>query len=315
MNLDSLEGIVDPSRLGADSRISFSQDPSSLTLNKPWEDVPPPEPQNPPAPAAPIKSQHQGHTDSPVHVYTQTHVHAPAPAPAVGPTDNWFEASPFATNGNAMVLPPPITGSAFTNPFAPAFNSSFATNKRRRSSLTLMLNSPTSRVALPPPLPLPLPPTGMHTTAISPPNGDAPNDPSSPSWVAPESWAVKRQDGDEDATSMSGESEDNLQMQEPALNVAVKSEDDHSQGHEIPTTIGRQGSLLPNVAGEYKIRVINETGDRPYVIYKIPYTETAQSFIKTKFNAQAQPDAEYRLWIQDRGKGANCVYSSKRSWS
>jgi hypothetical protein len=294
MNLDSLEGIVDPSRLGADSRVSFSQDPSSVTLHGAWDDVPESQHQRPAASS--INNQHQNHSN--VHLHAQGH--------AVGSTESWFDTLPHASNGAAMAnLPPPISASTFTNPFAPGSNGSFATNKRRRNSLILMLNAPTSGVALQADA------TGMHTTTISPTNPGGPDDPTSPSWVAPESWAVKRQDGDEDAASMSGESEDNLQMQEPARNV-VNQDDNNSLGHDMHSTIGRQGSLQVNVGGEYKIRVINETGGAPYAVFKVPYTETAQSFIKTKFYAKALVDAEYRLWIQDRGRGANCVYSGKR---
>lgn len=160
------------------------------------------------------------------------------------------------------------------------------------------MGSPTERATLA------LPPDAsvMHTTAISPTNPGDPNDPASPSWVAPESWAVKRQDDEEEAASMSGESEDGLQMQEPTRNVA-QQEDDQSLGHDMHSTVGRQGSVLVNGAGEYKIRVINEAGGAPYAVFKVPYTETAQSFIKTKFYAKVHVELECRLWIQDRGRG------------
>jgi len=132
------------------------------------------------------------------------------------------------------------------------------------------------------------------------------NDPASPSWVAPESWGVKRMSADEDAGSISGESE-NLEMTEPVRNgVAIPAHDDENdpslQGHSL---LPRQNSMQGIGMIEYKIRVLQEveTMASPYMVFKVPYTETAQSFIKTKWNLKVKLDSECRLWIRDRGRG------------
>ena len=130
---------------------------------------------------------------------------------------------------------------------------------------------------------------------------DAINDPASPSWVAPESWGVKRMSADEDAGSISGES-DNLEMTEPTRNGHPIHDDENDpslQGHSTP---GRQHS---SAVSEYKIRVLHEVESltTPHMVFKVPYTETAQSFIKTKWNPRVKVDVECRLWIRDRGRG------------
>jgi hypothetical protein len=111
---------------------------------------------------------------------------------------------------------------------------------------------------------------------------------------------------DGDAGSISGESE-NLEMTEPMRNgVSMHPQEDENdqsvQGHSL---LGRQHSLQAGGIVEYKIRVVQEVEAiaSPYMVFKVPYTETAQSFIKTKWNSRVKADSECRLWIRDRGRG------------
>jgi hypothetical protein len=204
----------------------------------------------------------------------------------------------------------PFNAAAFTNPFAGSSSASLSQRKKPQP-LRIGSSSPTSR-----PLPLLPPPsadingtgaTGGFPSTVSPTDTRAGiNDPASPSWVAPESWGVKRMSVDEDARSVSGESE-NLEMTEPIRHgVSMHPQDDENeqslQGHSL---MGRQHSMQASGMVEYKIRVLQEveTMASPYMVFKVPYTETAQSFIKTKWNPRVKVDSECRLWIRDRGRG------------
>lgn len=300
-NFETLEGIVDPSRLGTDSRVSFSHDRgSSVNLQGPGDDA----------------SDAQKHKSSPLHKYRRLGSHG-----MTGSTESWPDVHTVSTNGPRAPLPPAFSSSAFTNPFAaPSSSVSNSTNRGRRGSLRLATpSSPTSRstTLVPESSASPYPNTSdLHKTAISPTD---PNDPTSPSWVAPESWAVKRQDVEEDAGSISGDS-DNMQLTEPMRLGAVPVPEDDSIGHEGVNgkcTVGRQGSVNVNggVGVEYKIRVINEVeGIAPYAVFKIPYSETAQSFIRNKFVPKMGIDGEARLWIRDRGRGTCFIYLSPFFW-
>lgn len=318
-NFDSLDGIVDSSRLGADSRVSFTHDaPSSTTLHAVLDD-------GPSTSHLQINTQPALHHQLPI----QSHRHRPRPSmvPVYDPmasTESWDFMQAQATGAVLPGYPPsfstaPFDAAAFTNPFAGGGGGAAATvaalnQKRKPQPLRLASSSPTTR-----PLPLLPPPTatldpngingsGAFPSTVSPTDvRGGINDPASPSWVAPESWGVKRLSVDEDAGSISGESE-NLQMTEPVRNtmgIHVQDEDPDAslQGH---STLGRQHSLQVGLGvAEYKIRVLQqvEVMATPYMVFKVPYTETAQSFIKTKWNLKVKGDSECRLWIRDRGRG------------
>ena len=244
----------------------------------------------------------------------------PAAYDPMASTESWDFHQAQASGSVLPGYPPkfsaaPFDAAAFTNPFAGG-TAVTLNQKRKPQPLRLASSSPTTR-----PLPLLPPPSGsldpngtsggvsgIFPNTVSPTDvRGGPNDPASPSWVAPESWGVKRLSVDEEARSISGESE-NLQMTEPVrAGGALHSQDDDMdasvQGH---STLGRQHSLqLVTGVAEYKIRVLQqvEVMTSPYLVFKVPYTETAQSFIKTKWNVRVKGDTECRLWIRDRGRG------------
>jgi hypothetical protein len=112
--------------------------------------------------------------------------------------------------------------------------------------------------------------------------------------VAPESWGVKRLDEDDESGSLSDD-DSNLKLQEPTRNgPKLADEDDHS--------VHDHHGLHSGSSIEYKIRVFSEPEGQSFV-FTIPYTETAQSFITTKYSLMARREVECRLWIRDRGRG------------
>lgn len=276
-NLDRLEGIVDPSRLGADSRVSFSNEAALGGAND--------DPLNGPFDSYRPRASHSAHG------------HGPG---SNGSNDLWNGHSNNLASTPAMFsIPPAYNGAAFTNPFAGGASNAAAASKRPPPRLAT--TSPRGKATLLPPSHLE--PNGTflhHTSAISPIDKRDPADPASPSWVAPESWAVKM-NMDEEVQSDSGES-DNMQLQEPTRHAALFNQEEEQSVHD--TTTGALRSVNGGTgAMEYKIRITYETeAGNPHSIYKIPYSETAQSFIKTKFNPKMRIDGECRLWIRDRGK-------------
>jgi hypothetical protein len=316
-NFDSLDGIVDSSRLGADSRVSFTHDgPSSTTLHGATDDTPvphqnnhnqtngiPPPSQPPPPPPPPPQALRQRQR--------------PSAAPKYDPmasTESWDFLHAAATGATLPGYPPsfsaaPFNAAAFTNPFAGS--SASLAQRKKPQPLRIGSSSPTNRpLPLVPPSSSTLDPNDTNASGGFPgtvsPTDMRPNDPASPSWVAPESWGVKRMSADEDAGSISGESE-NLEMTEPIRHgVSIPAQDDENdqslQGHSLP---GRQHSMQASGVAEYKIRVLQEveTMASPHMVFKVPYTETAQSFIKTKWNLKVKVESECRLWIRDRGRG------------
>ncbi|KAG8834480.1 cysteinyl-tRNA synthetase [Serendipita sp. 399] len=264
-NFDSLEGIVDSSRIGTDSRVSLTHDGP----NGQWED---------------------GHSNS--HGDPLNRRAAPSSAHGHGTmssTDSRYDQPINPANAAALLsIPPTLNGSAFTNPFAAS--AAPATTVNRRPDALRLTTTPTGRG-------LPLPPphiqngTYSHLSAISPTDKRDVNDPGSPSWVAPESWGVKM-NVDEDAHSESGES-DNLQPQEPTRQGGPEDE-------AVRDSLGRPSNSTSTT--EYKIRVTLETDTtNGAMLFKIPYIETAQSFIKQKFIPNYR-EGEFRLWIRDRGR-------------
>ncbi|KAG8868173.1 cysteinyl-tRNA synthetase [Serendipita sp. 405] len=273
-NFDSLEGIVDSSRIGTDSRVSLTHDgPISGTQ---WDD---------------------GHSNSHGDSYprrgasTSAHGHG-----AMSSTDSRYEQSINTANAAALLSIPPTTlnGSAFTNPFAaPATSSTIS--RRRPDPLRVTTTSPSSKGLMLPPPHVHSNGTYPHLSAISPTDKRDINDPGSPSWVAPESWAVKM-GAEEDARSESGES-DNLQLQEPIRQGTMFNPEDES----VHDAMGRQSTSAGTI--EYKIRILFETDTTSSpLVFKVPYSETAQSFIKTKFISKVRGEGEYRLWIRDKGR-------------
>jgi hypothetical protein len=280
---------VDSSRLGVDSRISLSHDTPPLPAI-PWEDG---------SGHAPQSNAHQS-SNHLSHPHGQRGTNGNGfnllPLGPTGSVESWFDKSHHPPPGGAMTsMAPSFQVQAFTNPFAGDVSGS----RNRPAPLRITTSSPTSR-------PLPLAPpvveaTGLYVTTVSPTESRNANDPASPSWVAPESWGVKKQDADDDVGSISGESE-NLQLQEPTRNTLALPVDDE-QSHDLHSTLGRQHSLQSSTL-EYKIRVICEIENGPPpLVFKIPYQETAQSFIKSKFYSKSRLEGECRLWIRDRGRG------------
>lgn len=289
-NFDSLEGIVDSSRLGIDSRISLSHDtPPPPAI--PWEDGPHQTTQSRP-------SQNHNQLSHP-HDQRGTNGHGfnLLPLGPTGSVESWLDKSHLPSATGAMTsMPPSFQVQAFTNPFAGEASAS----RNRPAPLRIATSSPTSKsLPLAPPA---VDPSGLfvHHAAVSPTDSRNADGPASPSWVAPESWGVKRQDADDEAGSISGESE-NLQLQEPTRN-GLQVPGDDEQSHDIHSTLGRQHSLQSSTL-EYKIRVICEIENGPPpLVFKIPYQETAQSFIKSKFYSKSRVEGECRLWIRDRGR-------------
>lgn len=238
-NFESLDGIVDSSRIGQEPRGSLSHDPP---VHPSWEDGP-----------------YRPTGGSSSSIWNET--------PVINITPQF--------NGNAT----------FTNPFA--------AEKKRPQPLRVRTGSPTSTHKH---LPVPPPSThsgislGPHATSISPID-PAINDPTSPSWVAPESWAVRRLDEDEDDASVSDD-DSHLQLQEPRTGGKLVDDEENS--------VHDHNGLHSSV--EYKIRVFSEVEGQS-LVFKIPYTETAQSFIKTKYASRSRQEGECRLWIRDRGRG------------